>query len=333
MKEDSRRISGKITDANFVMGFYKNMLLIRRFEEKIAELYAEREMRCPVHLCIGHEAVAVGVCMNLAKEDTVFSNHRAHGHYIAKGGDINNMLAEMYGKAEGCSKGRGGSMHLIDLSVNFIGSTPIVGGTIPLAAGSALASKFQNKNNVSVAFFGDSAVEEGVFSETANFASLHKLNVLFICENNLYSVLTHLRDRQPQRELFKIVEGHNIPAYQIDGNDVLKVYQTTKEAINHIKSGKGPVLIECLTYRWLEHCGPNDDINLGYRTEEEVMEWKGKDPIKRLKEKLMEVKTVSDNLLKKIELEILDKVNAAVRFSKNSPFPKKESLSEHVYAK
>lgn len=333
MEEEFQGVLDETANVDFVMDSYKNMLLIRRFEEKIAELYAEREMRCPVHLCIGHEAVAVGVCMSLDKEDTVFSNHRAHGHYIAKGGDINRMLAEMYGKAEGCSKGRGGSMHLTDPSVNFIGSTPIVGGTIPLAAGSALASRFQNKNNVSVAFFGDSAVEEGVFSETVNFASLHKLNVLFVCENNLYSVLTHLRDRQPQREIFKIVEGHNILAYQIDGNDVLKVYETAKDAINHIKSGKGPALIECLTYRWLEHCGPNDDINLGYRTEEEVMGWKRKDPIKRLREKLMKEKTVSDKLLEKIELEILDKVNDAVRFSKNSPFPKKESLSEHVYAK
>ena len=332
MKEESRGVLDETANIDFVMEFYKNMLLIRRFEEKIAELYAEREMRCPVHLCIGHEAVAVGVCMNLDKEDAVFSNHRAHGHYIAKGGDINRMLAEMYGKAEGCSKGRGGSMHLTDLSANFIGSTPIVGGTIPLAAGSALASRFQNKNNVSVAFFGDSAVEEGVFSETVNFASLHKLNVLFVCENNLYSVLTHLRDRQPQREIFKIGEGHNILAYQIDGNDVLKVYETAKDAINHIKSGKGPALIECLTYRWLEHCGPNDDIDLGYRTEEEVMGWKRKDPIKRLREKLMNENKVSDKLLEKIELEILDKVNDAVRFSKNSPFPKKESLSEHVYA-
>lgn len=332
MEEKSQGVLGEIANADFIIDLYKKMLLIRRFEERIAELYAEREMRCPVHLSIGHEAVAVGVCMNLAKEDTAFSNHRGHSHYIAKGGDINRMLAELYGKAEGCSKGRGGSMHLTDPSVNFVGSTPIVGGTIPLAAGAALAFKFQNKNNVSVAFFGDAAVEEGVFSETANFSSLHKLNVLFICENNFYSVLTHLRDRQPQREIFKIAEGHDILACKIDGNDVLKVYEATKEALKHIKSGKGPALIECLTYRWLEHCGPNDDIDLRYRTEEEVMEWKKKDPIKRLKEKLLKERIINNELLEKIELEITGKVNDAVRFSKNSPFPKKESLSEHVYA-
>ena len=325
-------ISGKGANAGFLIDSYKNMLLIRRVEEKIAELYSEREMRCPVHLSIGQEAVAVGVCMNLSKEDTVFSNHRAHSHYIAKGGDINRMLAELYGKAEGCSKGRGGSMHLIDLSASFIGATPIVGGTIPLTAGSALASKFQNKNNVSVAFFGDSAVEEGVFSETVNFSSLHKLNVLFICENNLYSVLTPLKDRQPQREIFKIAQGHDILACQADGNDVLKVCEAAKEALRHIKSGKGPVLIECMTYRWLEHCGPNDDVNLGYRTEEEVIEWKKKDPIKMLKEKMIKEKIIGNDLLEKIELEILDKVNNAVKFAKNSPFPEKESLSKHVYA-
>lgn len=325
-------ISDAEANAGFLIDSYKNMLLIRRVDEKIAELYQEREMRCPVHLSIGQEAVAVGVCMNLAKEDAVFSNHRSHSHYIAKGGDINRMLAEIYGKADGCSKGRGGSMHLIDLSVNFAGSTPIVGGTIPLTAGSALASELQNKNNVSVAFFGDSAVEEGVFSETANFSSLHKLNVLFICENNLYSVLTHLKDRQPKREIFKIAEGHNILAYQTDGNDVLKVYETTKEALKHIKSGKGPALIECLTYRWLEHCGPNDDINIGYRTEEEVIEWKKKDPIKRLKEKLVKERIIGNDMLEKIELGILHRVNDAVKFAKNSPFPEKEELSNHVYA-
>lgn len=330
MEWESQEILG--SNANLLTDFYKSMLLIRRLEERISELYSEREMRCPVHLSIGQEAVAVGVCMNLAKEDIVFSNHRSHSHYIAKGGDINRMLAEIYGKADGCSKGRGGSMHLIDLSVNFAGSTPIVGGTIPLTAGSALASEFQNRNNVSVAFFGDSAVEEGVFSETANFSSLHKLNVLFVCENNLYSVLTHLKDRQPQREIFKIAEGHNILAYQTDGNDVLKVYETTKEALKHIKSGKGPVLIECLTYRWLEHCGPNEDINIGYRTEEEVTEWKKKDPIKRLKEKLIKERIVDNDMLEKIELEILDKVDDAVRFAKDSQFPEKEELSKHVYA-
>ncbi|MBS3113786.1 thiamine pyrophosphate-dependent dehydrogenase E1 component subunit alpha [Candidatus Woesearchaeota archaeon] len=311
---------------------YKIMVLIRKFEEKIIELYSEQEMRCPVHLCIGHEAIPAGVCENLNKGDVVFSNHRSHGHYIAKGGDIKRMLAEIYGKVTGCSKGRGGSMHLIDLSANFLASTPIVGGTIPLAAGAALASKMQNKSNVSVAFFGDAAVEEGTLHETLNFASLHKLPVLFVCENNLYSTQTHINERQPAREIVKVAEGHGIKAFRGDGNNAIEVYETAKNAIEHIKSGNGPVFLEFLTYRFREHCGPNEDVSLGYRTKEEILEWTKKDPIKKLGNKLLDDKIATNEELEKIEHDTGIQIEQAVSFAKESQFPKKDSMDKNVYS-
>lgn len=318
--------------AKVLLRLYKSMFLIRRAEEKIVELYPEQEMRCPTHLCIGQEAVSAGVCLNLAKEDCVFSNHRAHGHYLAKGGSLKGMFAELYGKATGCSKGRGGSMHLIDLAVNFMAATPLVAGTIPVAVGVAFALKAQNKPNISVAFFGDSAVEEGVFHEALNFSSLHKLPVLFVCENNLYACQTSLPDRQPDREIGKLAEAHAIQTYRADGNDVIAVYETTKKAIAKIKSGTGPAFIEFSTYRWLEHCGPNEDKDLGYRSEKEILEWMEKCPIKRLKEAMLTKKAATGEELERLDLEIMRGVEEAVAFAKKSPFPEKRALYEYLYA-
>lgn len=315
-----------------LLALYKAMLLIRRAEEKVAELYPEQEMRCPTHLCIGQEAVPAGICLNLAKEDCAFSNHRAHGHYLAKGGSLNAMLAELYGKATGCSGGRGGSMHLMDQSVNFIAATPLVAGTIPLAVGAAFAMKAQNKPNISVAFFGDSAVEEGVFHEAMNFSSLHKLPVLFVCENNLYACQTTLGDRQPGREIAKLAEGHAIKTYRADGNDALAVYETAKKAIAGIKSGNGPAFMEFSTYRWLEHCGPNEDNDLGYRSEKEIREWIAKCPIKGLKKAMLEEKVAGEEELERIDSEVIQEVGEAVAFAKESPFPEKHTLFQHLYS-
>jgi TPP-dependent pyruvate/acetoin dehydrogenase alpha subunit len=315
----------------FIINLYKIMLLIRKTEGKIAELYPEQEMRCPTHLCIGQEAVPAGVCENLKKEDVVFSNHRSHGHYLAKGGNLGAMLAEIYGRETGCAKGRGGSMHLIDVSVNFLGSTAIVCGTVPLAAGAAFASKLQNKNNVSVAFFGDAAVEEGTFSETLNFSSLHKLPVLFVCENNLYASQTHIRERQPNRPITKLAEGHNIRTYRVDGNDVIGIYETAKKAIAYIKAGNGPVFMECLTYRWKEHCGPNEDAHLGYREEKEILAWRQKDPLRKIKNMISAKNKMAEERIRRVEEEIDNQINDAVSFAKSSPFPKGSSLAAHVY--
>lgn len=284
------------------------MLRIRMVEEKIAKLYPEQEIRCPMHLYIGQEAIAVGVCANLTKDDYVMSNHRSHGHYLAKGGDLKAMMAELYGKATGCSGGRGGSMHLIDLSVGFLGATPIVGATIPIAVGAALGSVMKGENRVAVAFFGDAAVEEGVFHESLNFAALKKLPVVFVCENNLYSANSPLSVRQPaERTIWQLAQGYGILAWKANGNNVVDVYNLTGLAVNRARGGGGPSLLEFKTYRWLEHCGPNPDP---FRPEEELLLWKKQCPIARMK--------IEDGqVVKEIEAEI----EGAVAFAKESPWP------------
>ena len=206
--------------------FY-SMLRIRRVEEAIADRYSEQEMRCPMHLCIGQEAIAAGVCAALEGADMVFSNHRAHGHYLAKGGSLDSMMAELYGRSTGCCGGRGGSMHLIDLNVGFMGATPIVGGTVPLAAGAAWKAQLRSTGQVVTVFFGDGCFEEGVVHETMNFAALHKLPILFVCENNQFSVYTRWEDRQAARPIFKIAQAHGLEARAGNGNDVEEVFHLT----------------------------------------------------------------------------------------------------------
>ena len=308
------------------------MLRIRMIEEKIVDLYQEQEMRCPVHLCIGQEAVSVGVCNNLMKKDIVFSNHRAHGHYLAKGGDLKKMISEIYGKSTGCCSGRGGSMHLLDLSINFLGSTPIVGGTIPIAVGAALSIKMQGKNDISTIFLGDGATEEGIFHESINFALLKNLPVLFVCENNLYSVYTPLSERQPKREIYEMVEGHGIESYQEDGNDIIKVYNLSEKATKKIREGKGPIFLEFLTYRTFEHCGPNIDDHLGYRPKEEIERWKKLSAVERFEKYLVKNKKINSNKIKDMKTKIQKEINEAFSFAKNSSFPTKSSLNDHIYA-
>ena len=312
---------------------YEMMLRIRMVEEKIAELYPEQEMRCPVHLCIGQEAVAVGVCANLTVDDYVLSGHRSHGHYLAKGGDLKAMMAELYGKVTGCSQGKGGSMHLVALSAGFLGATPIVGSTIPIAVGAAFGSAMRGERRVIVVFFGDAAVEEGVFHESINFAALKSLPVVFVCENNLYSVYSPLSVRQPEgREIFRLAKGHGMESYQGDGNDVIEVYKLAEQAVRKAREGGGPTFLEFKTYRWREHCGANYDNQLGYRTESEFQEWKQRCPIERLKERLLGDDVLCnqdiEGMIRNLEAEIED----AVVFAKESPFPAERLLLEHVYA-
>jgi len=312
--------------------FYK-MLRIRRVEEKIVELYPEQEMRCPVHLSIGQEAVAAGVCGTLTPTDVVFSNHRAHGHYLAIGGNLNAFLAEMYGKATGCCQGKGGSMHLVDLSAGFMGSAPIVGGTIPVAVGAAFGAVMQGLNKVVVVFLGEGTTEEGVFHESLNFASLKKLPVVFVCENNFYSVYTGLEERQPAgREVYALAKAHNIPSFQGDGNDVEQVDQMSAEAVERSRRGEGPTFIEFKTYRWREHCGPNYDNHIGYRTEAEFQDWKAKDPIMRTQKMLLESGEITAAEIEEREGAIAAEIEAAVAFAKTSPFPEKPTLFQHIYA-
>ncbi|MBN1531205.1 MAG: thiamine pyrophosphate-dependent dehydrogenase E1 component subunit alpha, partial [Spirochaetes bacterium] len=274
---------------------YETVQRIRTVEETIAERYSEWNMRCPTHLCTGQEAVAAGVCAVLRRDDFAVSTHRAHGHYIAKGGDINALIAEIYGKATGCSRGKGGSMHLVDLDAGFMGSTAIVGGTIPVGVGLGLSILRNGTDQVSAVFFGDAAVEEGVFYESANFAVLKKLPVLFVCENNLYSVYSPLHVRQPEgREIHRMVEAVGMRTGHGDGNDAPAVFATADEAVRSIRAGGGPVFLEFATYRWREHCGHLYDNDLGYRSEREFLQWKERDPVSAFRRYLLESGIMTD---------------------------------------
>ncbi len=312
---------------------YKMMLRIRMVEEKIADLYPEEEMRCPVHLCIGQEAVAVGMCANLSGDDYVLSGHRSHGHYLAKGGDLKAMLAELYGKVTGCCQGKGGSMHLTDISAGFLGATPIVGGTIPIAVGVAFGSVMRGEQRVAVVFFGDAASEEGVFHESINFAALKKLPVVFVCENNLYSVQSPLSVRQPEgREIFWLARGHGVDSFQGDGNDVVEVYKLAEQAIHKARQGGGPTFLEFKTYRWREHCGPYYDYDLGYRTESEVEEWKQRCPIKKLEEQLLRDGVLCNQDIEDMVTNLEFEIEEAVAFAKESSFPSPDLLFQDIYA-
>jgi TPP-dependent pyruvate/acetoin dehydrogenase alpha subunit len=308
------------------------ILYIRLVEETMAAKYSEQEMRCPVHLSVGQEAAAVGVCQALKQTDRVFSTHRCHAHYLAKGGDLKAMISEIYGKATGCIGGRGGSMHLTDPAKGMIASVPIVASSIPLAVGSALADKIDTADRVSVTFFGDASVEEGVFHESANFASLNKLPVLFVCENNLYSVYTPLRRRQPSRPLTDLALAHGMASFHADGNDVEAVLKITLEASQYARTGKGPVFLVLDTYRWLEHCGPAYDNHIGYRTEAEFLEWKARDPLERLKLKLMTSGELNEQSFNEIKNKLQKTINQAFDFAKSAPLPDPSEANQFVYA-
>lgn len=305
---------------------------MREFEETVATRYAEQEMRCPVHLSIGQEAPPAGLCEALASQDHIYSHHRSHGHYVAKGGSFKKILAEFYGKATGCTQGIGGSMHAMDVDAGIIACTPIVGGIMPVAVGAAMAHKFFKKDILSTVFLGDATLEEGVVHESFNFASLKKLPIIFFCENNFYSVYTHLSDRQPNRPLSDLAKAHAIPAYTVDGNNVLDVYQASTKAVEFARSGNGPVFIEATTYRWREHCGPNYDNDIGYRTEEEFQEWKKKCPIERSIKELRAADKSADAKIEKIYSSIRKEIEEAFRFALESPLPQKEALFRNLYA-
>lgn len=310
---------------------YVTMVRIRKFEERVAELLTQQEIRCPTHLYIGQEAIATGVCAALRKDDWVFSTHRSHGHYIAKGGDTKAMMAELYGKATGCSKGKGGSMHLASPQVGLPGSSAIVAGTIPLAVGVALAFSRQKRDTVSVAFFGDSATSEGVFYESLNFASLKKLPVIFVCENNLYSTHMPISACLADTIIYKKAEAFDMPGVQIDGNNVIEVFRVAREVIEDARCGKGPTLIECLTYRWRGHVGPNFDLEKGLRSRDELNYWMDRCPIKTLEEFLSNHEMVSKSERIQIDRSIEDEIEEAVLFAKESPYPKGRELLNNVF--
>ena len=321
-----------MTDNKLDISLYYSMLRVRMVEEKIVQMYPEYEMRCPVHFCIGQEAIASGVSANLTKEDYVMSNHRSHGHYLAKGGGLKEMIAEIYGKKTGCSGGKGGSMHLIDLSAGFLGAAPVVGSTIPIAVGAAWGAAQRGEKKIAVSYFGDAATEEGVFIESLDFAVLKKLPIVFVCENNSYSVNSPLSVRQAEGvDIFKRVEGHGIESRHGDGNDVKEVYKLTADAVRKARDGGGPTFLEFKTYRWLEHCGPLPDHPV-CRPVEEVERWKELCPLKRFRETLLKKGILARKDMDKFEAEIASEIEDAVTFAKESPFPDESSLLTDVYA-
>lgn len=320
------------TQGTGLVELFRAMTRIRRVEEAIADRYREQEMRCPVHLCIGQEAIAAGICAVLDPADRVFSNHRAHGHYLAKGGDLNAMVAELYGRAGGCCGGRGGSMHLIDLAVGFMGATPIVGGTVPLAVGSAWASSLRQDGKVTVVFFGDGCFEEGVMHESLNFAALHQLPVIFVCENNGLSVYTPRNQRQPSRPIHRVAEAHGVTAVAGNGNDAEEVLALGRNAIDCARRGLGPQFLELSTYRWREHCGPDFDDGLRYRATSEIEAGLQDCPIARLRRKIEFFDPAFREAIDRMDVEIAREIDAAFAFALASSHPAPAGSREKVDA-
>jgi len=311
---------------------YVMMVKIRKFEEKVSELLiSSKEIITPCHLYIGEEAVATGVCSNLEEDDYVFSTHRSHGHFIAKGGSLKALMAELYCKKTGCSKGKGGSMHVASAEIGLPGSSAIVGGITPIASGVALAFSMQKKDTISVAFFGDGAAHEGVFYEALNFASLKKLPVIFVCENNLYCTHLPIAACLADTNIYKKAEAFGMPGVRIDGNNVMEVYKVARRAIEDARSGKGPTLIECMTYRWRGHVGPYDDLDKGLRSKEELDYWMNRCPIKMLERFLIENGIMSESERDQIHKAVSGEVEEAVKFARESPYPDENDLLHDVF--
>lgn len=308
------------------------MLRARLFEEKIVAVYPEQQMKTPVHLYIGQEAVAAGVSQHLKAEDYVFSTHRNHGHYLCKGAAMKPIVAELYGRATGCAKGKGGSMHFVDVEKGCMGTTAIVGGSIPLGAGAALAIKLKGEaGRISVAYFGDGASDEGVLQETMNFASLRKLPVLFICENNFYATNSPQKARHAEGVISKRAPGFGIPSSLVDGNDVEAVCEAAAAAVDHVRSGKGPYFMEFPTYRWKGHVGPDCDWEKGCRPKDEFFEWVKKCPVENYVRKLEAAKVLAAGRLDELKAPIIAEIEEAWAYAKASPPAAAADLFTDVY--
>jgi pyruvate dehydrogenase E1 component alpha subunit len=319
-----------------LIGFYRMMLKIRLCEESFVDPILKGDIKGPVHLYIGQEAIAAGVCSVLSKKDYVFGTHRSHGHYLAKEGSLLELVAEVYGKEAGCSKGRGGSMHLSSPENGFLGAAPIVSGTISLAVGAALALKIRKDKRVVISFFGDGAAGEGVLYESLNLAGLKKLPIIFVCENNLYSTHLPIKECRARNNIFKTGDVFCVPGVRVDGNDVLKVYEAANRLVKICRKERRPALLECMTYRLRGHVGPDDNVQGSHtdiRPKEELLEWVKKDPVKRLETYLLKNEVVTLKSLKKVNDELGKEVKAAHDFARNNPFPKKAELGRYVFKK
>ncbi|MFO0985782.1 MAG: thiamine pyrophosphate-dependent dehydrogenase E1 component subunit alpha [Alphaproteobacteria bacterium] len=304
---------------------YRRLRRIRRVEEEIVRIYPTDKIKSPVHLSIGQEAVAVGVCDNLGPADILYGTYRGHAIYLAKGGNLDRMMAELYGKQDGLAAGKAGSMHLGDVAAGMIGTSAIVGTTLPLSLGHAFALKRRGSTAIVCVFFGEGAMDEGVFHETANFAALKKLPILFVCENNRYAIYSHVKDRMPEVNLCERAEAYRIPARRIAGGDIFAIRAAAAEAVAAVRAGGGPRFLECETQRWRDHVGPGEDFHIGYRTAADLAPWIAGDQNARL------AGLLGAAVRERIDAEVEAEIARAMDFAEKSPFPAAHTMYAHVY--
>lgn len=319
--------------SDFLLQLHQELLRVRVTEETLAARYKEQEMRTPAHFGTGQEAVAVGVCRALRNDDVIYSHHRCHNHYLAKGGSIYELAAELYGRADGCSGGRGGSVHLTAPDKGVIATSAILGEMTAVAVGAALSFQMDKSDRVAVTFFGEGAMDEGAFYEALNYAAIKKLPVLLACENNLYATESPLSVRQAAgTELCERVSAFKVEAHKIDGNDVTTVYRAARDAVAKLRAGQGPVFLECMTYRWREHVGPHfdHDLSRNYRTKEEFDLWLQHDPVKLSEESLVKAGIAKTADLDRMRAEMQREVDAAVEKAKQAPWPSVATLFDLV---
>ncbi len=314
-----------------LLDLYTMMMRIRVFEDRIVDLYARGLVPGLAHLYLGEEAVAAGVCRVLRDDDYITSTHRGHGHVIAKGADLKLMMAELFGKKGGYCKGEGGSMHIADMKIGILGANGIAGGGIPIAGGAGLSIKLRKTDQVSVGFFGDASSNNGTFHESLNFASVHRLPVLFVCENNGYGISVSQAKHQAIKDIAIRATSYDMPGVVVDGNDVIEVYNATSKAVRRARAGEGPTLIECKTYRWRGHHEGDPNQGRRYRTTEEIEAWKKKDPIPRFAEKLLEQKVLTKKKIAAIEAQMNEEIDQAVAFANQSGFPGIEEMYQDVF--
>jgi acetoin:2,6-dichlorophenolindophenol oxidoreductase subunit alpha len=321
-------------ERQLALDLYTSMMEIRLAEESFVQPILDGVIKCPVHLYTGQEAIASGLIHHLTAQDYVFGTHRSHGHFLAKGGTVQALVAEVYCRETGCSHGRGGSMHLIDPEVGMLGAAPIVGGTISLALGAGLATRVRGCGRVSVAFFGDGATGEGVLYEAMNFAAIHRLPVIFVCENNLYSTHMPIKEIRVDRPIAEVGGPFGVAAYRVDGNDVAAVHELAGRVVAESRAGGGPAFIECLTYRMRGHVGPNDNIQgtqTDIRPAAEVTEWQSRDPIARLEREILAAGTATADDLAAIRARVAKTVDDAHVFARASAFPDPAELERYVF--
>jgi acetoin:2,6-dichlorophenolindophenol oxidoreductase subunit alpha len=317
-------------DNDSLIRMYRTMLTIRRFDERASKEFKKGAVPGLVHSYNGQEAIATGVCANLRQEDRIVSNHRGHGHLIAKGADIRRMMAEIYGKKTGYCKGKGGSMHIADFKIGILGANGIVAAGLPIATGAALAAHLEGKGRIVVVFFGDGACQEGEFQESLNLASIWKLPIIFACENNMYGVNTPYTYAIAGGDIPRRAAAYDMPVKSVDGNDLIAVYETTKEVVASVRSGTGPYFVEFKTYRWSSHFEANTIPDL--RLVEEIESWKKQCPILRLQKKLLEAGIITEKEIKDIDRQVMDVIEDAISYALASPLPRPEDALEDIYS-